>query len=108
MKNLRRRVIYTSFHTEADFLAYYDKMGKFVSLVVDIPGKGYNHAEVDHETFFTLLDKVKTFDDAFPALYKNAKSRTFNGGRPSDGSLPTANFHEIAVNAYGYHDRRWW
>lgn len=108
MKNLRRRIIYTSFHAEADFLAYYDKMGNFVSLVVDMPNQGFDHEEVDKETFFILLDKVKTYDDSFPELYKNIKPRTFLGGRPSDGSLPSANFHEIAVNAYGYHDRRWW
>ena len=52
MKNLRRRIIYTSFHAEADFLAYYDKMGNFVSLVVDMPNQGFNHEEVDKETFW--------------------------------------------------------
>lgn len=105
MKNLRRRIIYTSFHAEADFLAYYDKMGNFVSLVVNMPKHDFHNEEVDAETFRILLNKVKAFDDSFPELYKNIRKHSF-AGLAHDAVLPSANFHQIMVNAYGYHERR--
>lgn len=90
---LRRRIIHTSFHFSADFLAYY-KGEKLVKLVVE----GYSlpiNGEVDVETFKSLLRMIRTKEKAVRNVWEGKPERTYKSVERTEAIVVKAESRSI-------------
>lgn len=90
---LRRRIIHTSFHFNADFLAYYngEKLVKLVVEGVSLPING----EVDVETFKSLLRMVRAKEKTVRNVWEGKPERIYKSVEHTEAIVVKAESRSI-------------